>query len=246
MIPAAIILCDHVGRPERLRTLRDAGDILGIPVFPVTPDLQPHAHAASIAIPKHWLPAGDTLSPCRKLWHKAETLSLAAIGLGHVTPAEHYWIIESDCAAALERWLAMFRDHADNPADFLTWRWWHREEFPAAKWWAHPGTPADYQIIHLLSLYRLSRLAVYHLLAVAEARRETFGETAVASRIHQAGLTLGKLNRTDTHTNCDVFASREDQTIRHRSYINHPVKNDCYGADFLPGHVQSPQSPDIR
>jgi hypothetical protein len=222
----AIILLDVDGRTERLRALQDASDS----VYGITPHDRPCEGFTPITVPPEWLPTDPAMDYARKCWHATGTLGLAAI-LHLRLHADAYWLIESDCVATQARWAAMLEDHADNETDgsFICPRtraetaWNHR--------WNDPTTPAWATHTHLNAIYRLSARAVDHLLAAAEECRECFGEMVVASVIHRAGGTLGRINRTGIHLNAQTMKADPAKVIFNRRLVNHPDKRNTYGPD---------------
>ena len=113
-----VLLCGPVHRPLRVQTLEEAGATV-ISLIPSS--LDPSPRAISVDIPANWLPEDPAMTIHQKTWHKADTVALAAIQQLQLT-GETVWVIESDCAAPVDRWAALFADWAADPADGVFFR----------------------------------------------------------------------------------------------------------------------------
>lgn len=217
-----VILVDVMGATERLRALNAAHPhVLG-----VTPHDKPCAGFVPIQVPDEWLPRNvfpDDYS--RRCWWACGKLALAA---ARDIDADHFWMIESDCAANTRRWKALIADHADNDEDCVVISKMTRGNSPLNGFWDHPGTLPWMNLQHIGCLYRLSRKAVQICLDTAETYREAFGELSIAGSVERAGGTVGIVNRTRTHLNCQTITGGSPVAFN-SALINHPVKSNTFG-----------------
>jgi hypothetical protein len=226
-----VLIVDVAGYTNRLRQLEATGyEVIGI-----TPADIASPGFLTITAPEEWLPVSDPFPPehrpgwtaqQRKSWWKSNIHAIAAIQQMDLR-ADAYWIIESDCAASVRRWKALFDDHADNPDDICTTCVRTRFEEPGRERWRFTPSWANY--VNLGAMYRMSRFAVDAIIAASVEMREVPSENTYVSVVHRAGGKLGRLNRTSTHMNNQTMKSKQSKVILNPALVNHPIKSNTYG-----------------
>ena len=220
------ILCDSFGYTERRRALVNSG----IEVYAVTTRDNPPEGYLKVTIPDSWLPEGDEMDYNKKCWFKANAIYLAAIQQFEIE-ADHYWIIEGDCVATVDRWRRLFADHKDNDADLCTGCLDTRFSLPQFPYWHTAPEWANLTAIN--ALHRISRRAIDWNIAAAEEMRNTLSDATTASIVHRNSGSFCRINRTDTHYDNQTMRAQEKGLFINKNRINHPVKRNTYGFEGL-------------
>jgi hypothetical protein len=225
-----ILIVDVGGYDKRREQLEKTG----YEVHGITPHDIASPGFVPIVAPEEWLPTVDPFPGHRdywtlqqkKSWWKSNIHAFAAIQQMSID-ADAYWIIESDCAASVERWKALFDDHVDNPDDICTTCVVTRFDAPGRARWRVTPEWANYA--NLGAMYRLSRSAVETIIKTAEEMREVPSEHTYVNVVHRGGGVIGHLNRTQTHMNNQTMKGDPKRVRLNPNLVNHPVKSNTPG-----------------
>jgi hypothetical protein len=226
----SVIYMDSAGYPRRAERIGAICKKLDIPYLYATPADVAVAGATPISIPLNWLPEKAATAESIGMFEWYRMHLHLCLGAEHLPESRYVWMIEADVDGTDLAFERLFTQTLDQPEDGLWPRLYYRDQTPD-----HPmlkPLPEWYQVTTHNCVMRASIAARETWIATAEETREIHTESASASVLHRAGLTIGKINHPDKpslyHTGTLRFNPNRSSVRPNESstMLRHPIKRD--------------------
>jgi hypothetical protein len=226
----SVIYMDAAGYPRRAARIKTVCEKLGIPFLHATPADVGIAGALPLSLPLSWLPQKAATAENIGFYEWFRMHLHLCVAADHLPKSKYVWMIEADVDGTDFAFERLFTQTLDQPEEGLWPRLFYRNEVPD-----HPmlePLPEWYQVTTHNCVMRASIEAREIWIATAEETREVHTESASASVLHRAGLSIGKINHPYKpslyHTGTLRFNPGRSaiEPCQSSTMLRHPIKRD--------------------